>query len=773
MNKKKKLKPESSEEISNDPKEILAEDEVIESSQEKEEDKEVKETTNKKEQEAPAEKATKVFKNIAAYNWWSKMGLFNILLTVGVVFVFLAFFWTNGISTDKYIANMIFAWVLVAIALVVNALMNALFFVKRIKCFRNEFEIWTSILSFIPLGFIGIFVFSSLESKAFYEDEKVKKMGYVKPKKTMPHVYVTLMIIIFVVVVASWLVTWTSNGGVSSVVFNLTNGDSFTYLESEGKWSLVASASGYDAILSKLNNGSNGSGISTYVEPEKLKQMIESQLGMDMNGFKDVKVDNYSVNSPLAPAGFLYVLVAPIEGFVNAADLIIFLMIMGGFLAIVTESQALEAGLGRMVKKMQGREIIMVPILFVLFSVGGTTYGMAEETIPFYMLLIPVFLAAGFDTYTAFLTILLGAGLGTASSILNPFVVGASVDAIKNSDNLDAGLVNSVSPSIGIIWRSVIYIVLVIAGAIYVTWYAWRVKKHPEKSAVFELKAQHEKEFSFNIDSLPEFTLKRKLILSTFGLTFLFMIISVISWKDITGSKAFINAATWVDTYFPFIGGTKLDGDSLIGAFGTWYLIQMSFLFFFSSLIIGALSWRGANHFISKFLAGAADFIGVGIVIAIARGISVVVNSTGLSNLIIDGLTGMLNGVGNSFAVVFIFYLIFIVLSFLIPSTSGFAGAVFPVLGPAVIGAHGLGLTVSGQIASFSLASGIVNIASPSGGIFIAALSVSKIPLGNYYKATGWFLGVFMVLSIVLLLIGQAINGTSFSSANDALKSIF
>lgn len=701
MKKEKKITSESLEEISNEPKEISSKDQIIETSRkEGEEDK--KEASNNKETEAPSEKATKVFSNIAAYNWWNKMSLFNILFTVGFVFVFLAFFWTTGISTDKYIANMIFAWVIVGIAIVGNALMNILFYRKRIKCFKKEFEIWSSILSFVPLGFIGIYIFSSIESKSFYEDEKVKKMGYVKPKKTMPHVYVTLMIIIFVVIVASWLVTWTSGA---------TN------------------------------------------------------------------------NNKLAPAGFLYVLVAPIQGFVNAADLIIFLMIMGGFLAIVTESQALEAGLGRMVKKMRGKEIIMVPILFVLFSVGGATYGMAEETIPFYLLLIPVFLAAGFDTYTAFLTILLGAGLGTASSILNPFVVNVAISSIKsttettmaatgaNSDVTDA--IAKLSPSIGIVWRSVIYVVLVLVGASYVTWYAWRVKKYPEKSAVKELKAQHEKEFAFDIDSLPEFTLKRKLIISTFGLTFLFMIISVIAWEDVAKTQIFIDAANWIDKYFPFIGGVKTNGESLIGAFGTWYLIQMSFLFFFSSLIIGALSWRGSIHFINKFLAGAADFIGVGIVIAIARGISVVVNDTGLSQLIISGLKGMLEGIGNAFAVVFIFYFVFILLSFLIPSTSGFASAVFPVLGPAVMGSFNLGLTVSGQIASFSLASGIVNIASPSGGIFIAALSVSKIPLGNYYKATGWFLGVFMVLSVALLLIGQAINGTGFSSASDSLNGIF
>ena len=639
----------------------------------------------------PSEKATKVFSHHAAFSWWNKIGLFNLLWSVGFIFIFLAYLW-KGTDYERIQANQIFAWILFGLGLILTFLCNTFYFIKKILCFNHKFAIFTFILScFIPFACILIWIFAYFESNSFYNWYEVKKLGYVKPKKQMPHVYLVLMIIIFAIIVVSWVASWTEPYG---TVENETN---------------------------------------------------------------------------VAPAGFLYVLIAPIEGFVSASDLIIFLLIMGGFLAIVTESKALEAGLGRMVKKMKGKEIIMVPVLFILFSVGGTTYGMAEETIPFYLLLIPVFLAAGFDTYTAFLTILLGAGLGTASSILNPFVVSAAVDASNKTNAFDPSL----SPSIGIAWRAVIYVVLVLVGSSYVTWYAWRVKKHPEKSYVSDMRKQHQDKFSFHMESLPEFTIKRKFILAVFGLTFVCMIISVITWKDVANTDIFNQATDWIDKNLPFLGGINKDGTSLIGAWGTWYLIQMSFLFFLASIIIGALSWQGHKHYIKKFLDGSVDFISVAIVIAIARGISVTISKTGLDQIIIEGLSGMMNSMNNAYLIIFIFFLIFIVLSMLIPSTSGFAGAVFPILAPAIAGNYAMGLTVSGQIASFSLASGMVNIVSPTSGIFVAALSVSDIPLSRFYKKM-WPVTIFLFgLSIVLLMIGQAVNGNSFSDLAQANGSIF
>jgi len=131
--------------------------------------------------------------------------------------------------------------------------------------------------------------------------------------------------------------------------------------------------------------------------------------------------------------GILDAFTAPIEGFVDAAELVIFLLIMGGFLAIVNQSKALEAGIGSLVKKMKGKEIVLIPILMLLFSLGGTAFGMCEETIPFYFIVIPVMLAGGFDVFTAFLIVALGAGMGVAGSIINPFVVNVSVDAVNNA----------------------------------------------------------------------------------------------------------------------------------------------------------------------------------------------------------------------------------------------------------------------------------------------------------------------------------------------------
>lgn len=633
--------------------------------------------------DTPTTSASKVFGQIAAFKWWKTLGYINVLWTLGFILIFLAIYWHGDVANykDRIIANIVFASLLSSFSLIALTVVSTLYYVKNIKSFNSKYELPNALLAFIPLGFIPILVFASIETKSFYGAKEVSSMGYTKPKFVMPHVYIILMAIILLVIIASWFATWSTN-------------------TSNGK--------------------------------------------------------------PVAPAGFLYLLIAPIKGFVNAADLIIFLMVMGGFLAVVTESGALEAGLGRMVKALKGKEIILVPILFVLFSIGGTTYGMAEESLPFYLLLIPVFLAAGFDSYTAVLTILFGAGLGTAASILNPFVVNTAVDA-ANGKELTTNLL---TPSNGIIWRSVMYALLIIPGCAYVTWYAWRVKKDPTKSKIYDLQAEHKKEFSFNMDSLPEFTVKRKIIVAIFGFTFLAMIISVISWEQLANTTIFADITKWIDTYLPFLGGVNKEGQSLIGAWGTWYLIQMAFLFFLATLIVASLSWKGSKHFIDKFMFGVGDFIGVGMVIAISRGISIVVNETGLDQIIIGGLSGMIKSVNNVYGVTIIFFLLFFALSFLIPSTSGFASAVFPLIGPAIGGYGGIatalpGLTVSGSIASFSLASGIVNISMPSGGIFVSALSLSKVPLGKFYKGSWGFLVALFVGSLALLLIGQAVNGAS------------
>jgi uncharacterized ion transporter superfamily protein YfcC len=129
--------------------------------------------------------------------------------------------------------------------------------------------------------------------------------------------------------------------------------------------------------------------------------------------------------------GVLDVALAPIKGFIDGAEVIIYLLIMGAFLQVVNSSKALEAGIGRLVKKLKGRELIIIPIIMLLFSIGGATFGMCEETIAFYAIVMPIVLAAGFDGITGVVIILFGAGLGVCSSIINPFMIMTSVDAVN------------------------------------------------------------------------------------------------------------------------------------------------------------------------------------------------------------------------------------------------------------------------------------------------------------------------------------------------------
>ena len=125
------------------------------------------------------------------------------------------------------------------------------------------------------------------------------------------------------------------------------------------------------------------------------------------------------------------VVMAPFNGFKEAIDVCIFILLLGGFLGVVTKTGALDAGVGSLVKKLKGNETLLIVVLMVLFSIGGTTYGMAEETVAFYVLICSTMVAAGFDTTVGVATIMLGAGVGVLGSTVNPFAVGVALDALK------------------------------------------------------------------------------------------------------------------------------------------------------------------------------------------------------------------------------------------------------------------------------------------------------------------------------------------------------
>src|SRR5262245_23623799 len=156
----------------------------------------------------------------------------------------------------------------------------------------------------------------------------------------------------------------------------------------------------------------------------------------------------------------------------GAIDVALFVLVIGGFLGVTMQTGAIQAGIGGIVQKLRGREQLMIPILMVVFGLGGTTYGMAEESLAFYLLIVTVMIAAGYDALTGAALLLLGCGIGTLGSTINPFATGIA-----------SGFAGT-TISVGLISRLVILVVGLAFGIWYVMRYAGRVRKNPDSSLV-------------------------------------------------------------------------------------------------------------------------------------------------------------------------------------------------------------------------------------------------------------------------------------------------
>lgn len=249
------------------------------------------------------------------------------------------------------------------------------------------------------------------------------------------------------------------------------------------------------------------------------------------------------------PQGLWEIINAPISGFADAQDIALFVLVIGGFLGVIMKTGAIDAGIGHIVRKLKGKERLMIPILMIVFSLGGTSFGMAEETIAFYPLIIPVFIAAGYDTITAVSAVLLGAGIGVLNSTVNPFATGIA-----------SGFAG-ISIGEGIFFRLIMLAIQLGIAIVFVMKYAEKVKNNPEASYVSDLKEANEKHFLVHTAEGEELELtgKRKIILWLFGLSFMVMILGVIPWAykfNITIFESLNNAIASI----PGVGSPEVEG---------------------------------------------------------------------------------------------------------------------------------------------------------------------------------------------------------------------
>ncbi|GAA4690962.1 YfcC family protein [Nocardioides conyzicola] len=390
----------------------------------------------------------------------------------------------------------------------------------------------------------------------------------------------------------------------------------------------------------------------------------------------------------------------------GAIDVALFIIVIGGFLGVTMRTGAIQNGIGRLVQRLRGRERWMIPILMTVFALGGTTYGMAEESLAFYSLIVAVMIAAGYDAMTGAAVVLLGCGIGTFGSTINPFATGIA-----------SGFAG-VSISDGLVLRVVMLVVALVVGIFFVLRYADRVKADPSRSIVADLRAENEQYFSAGAGGTDaELTGRHQLILIVFALAFGVMMYGVIPWEDLNVPLPTL----W------------------------WWFPEMTASFILFTVVIGLIGGLSEEDLTGSFVDGARDLLGVALIIGIARGITVVMNNGQITDTVLNWAEQALGDVGQSgFAIVM--FLLFLPLSFLIPSSSGLATVAMPIMAPLALFVD---VPPELVVTAFQSASGIMNLFIPTSAVVMGGLAIARVPYGTYLRWVWPLLASLVVLSVV------------------------
>jgi uncharacterized ion transporter superfamily protein YfcC len=399
-------------------------------------------------------------------------------------------------------------------------------------------------------------------------------------------------------------------------------------------------------------------------------------------------------------AGVLY-------GSINVA---LFILVIGGFLGITMKTGTIDTGIRLAVKRLGTRGELLIPILMVIFMIGGTTYGMAEESLAFYVLIIAAMIGLGYDALTGVAVLMLGCGIGVMGSTVNPFATGIA-----------SGFAG-ISLGDGIVSRLVILALGGVAGIWYVLRYARKVKQDPSKSPVYNMREANRQHFltSGDQDEVVAMTGQQKLILGLFALAFLIMIYSVIPWDELD--------IHWLPTW-------------------GWWFPQLTALFLFFAIVIGIVGRMDEQTLTNNFVDGARDLLGVALVVAIARGISVIMNNGLITDTVLNWAAQATSGLGAvAFAIVM--FLVYLPLAFLIPSSSGLATVTMPIMAPLADLAH---VPTNVVVTAFQSASGVVNLVTPTFAVVAGGLAIGRVPFNTWWRFALPLVFVLAIIDMVVL----------------------
>ncbi|MCB5168936.1 YfcC family protein [Streptomyces bambusae] len=403
----------------------------------------------------------------------------------------------------------------------------------------------------------------------------------------------------------------------------------------------------------------------------------------------------------------------------GAAGVFLFVLAIGAFITVVFATGALDRGIARLAHRLRERGALLIAGVMLVFSVLGTVEGFAEETLGFYGLLVPMMLALGYDRLVAVGASILGAGIGVLCSTVNPFATGVASAAAD------------ISLGDGIALRFVMWIVLTAVTIGYVVRYAKRVQKDPSRSLCGFLPGDRE-QAAAGAGEEPELTRLHKAVLVLLVLVFAFMIFSVVPWSSALTGKADAEPYSW-----------ELD----------WSFPQLAAMFLVAAVLVGLVARMGEQRLSSTVIQGAADFMSPALVILLARGVTVIMNNSKVTDTVLHSIEGVVKGTSSGLFAVIVF-LVNLPLAFLIPSTSGHATLAMPILAPL---ADFAGVSRAVVVTAWQAASGWMNLWVPTTAVTIGGVALAKVGYDRYLRFVWPLLAILFVLICGFVAVGAVI----------------
>jgi uncharacterized ion transporter superfamily protein YfcC len=401
---------------------------------------------------------------------------------------------------------------------------------------------------------------------------------------------------------------------------------------------------------------------------------------------------------PANPQGLGAFLQGPIRGFISAAQIIAFVFLVGGAFAILTRTGAVDAGLQSIVRFSQQHPRYkhwILPLVILLFSLAGATFGMSEEVLVFVLITIPLALALGYDSLMGIAISFVGAGLGFAGAFINPFTVGVAQGIAE------------LAPASGMGYRLLVWLVITTIGILYIMRYARRLEQDPTRSLVYELDRAKRAEQPEQAEQVV-FAARHRNVLLALAAALGLLVYGVGNWG--------------------------------------WYINEIAALFIGLGLVSAAIGRLSLSEAVEAFKDGAKDMMTAALVIALAKGLIVIAEDGKIIDTLLHAIAQQTEGLPPAVTVeiMFVFQTL---LNFFVPSGSGQAALTMPIMAPL---SDLLGISRQTAVLAFQFGDGLSNLIIPTSGVTMGVLAIAKVPYPVWVK---WFWPLFVILCVACMLL--------------------